>query len=307
MLDNVGAYICVLAEDTHWIIDGVSDHVPVKPMPYTDHGVRVEAAEEMLLHGEKHVQSIFLDSDTAPAPEVVPPFIAQLPDLRCLFLPSQIAPSLRPEMIGPHVKALSFYGRYDTKYWNNKTVSLSSEAPFSGIEALSGDTRCYRVENRFRFDPAIFPNLRYLGFTFDAKRQFADTLRALPHLISVSAAGFDSIDGLADLVPCQNLISLTLAWNSKIETLQGIERFPNLRYLKLVSLTKLQSLDAVVALQGLEFVGVYWSKRVEKAEVLIELPAVIKINAFGNNLKEPSWQRLKQAAAARGIDVRNMI
>ena len=159
------------------------------------------------------------------------------------------------------------------------------------------------METRFRFDPASFPDLRSLHFTFDTKRQFAATLRALPHLIAVNVAAFDTIESLADLLPCQELVSLTLSWNRKIETLTGIERFPNLRYLKLSSLTSLKNLDAIASLQRLEHVGVYWSKRVEAVDALLELPLLKRITMFGNDPKQSAWQRLKQVAGARGISV----
>lgn len=198
---------------------------------------------------------------------------------------------------------MRFDGSYDKSYWNNKTVTLSSEAVFTGVEALTGWALCHRVETRFRFAPASFPNLRSLHFTFDTKRQFANTLRALPHLIVVNVAAFDTIESLADLLPCQELISLTLSWNKKIETLAGIERFPNLLCLKLGSLTQLKNLDAIAALQRLEHVGIYWSKNVEAVDALLELPLLKSIGRFGNGPEHPFWQRLKQEANARGITV----
>jgi len=53
----------------------------------------------------------------------------------------------------------------------------------------------------------------------------------------VNAACFDSIEQLAAMLDAPKVVSLTLAWDSKLETLAGIGRFPNLRYLKVTSLT----------------------------------------------------------------------
>ncbi len=303
MLDAKGQYQCAGAENEHWTIDSVADRMRA-PLAYYANHVTAENAEQALLQAEKPVRSLCIFSDAATAAEAIPHFVPNLPQLCWLRLPSQLAPSLRPEQIGPHVRQLAFYGTYDKRYWDNKTVSLPSGVVFSGIEALSGEALCYRVETRFRFDPTLFPTLRCLGFTFDAKRRFAQTLRELPHLIAVNAAAFDSIDSLADLLPCQELVSLTLSWNRTIETLAGIERFPNLRYLKLGSLTNLRNMDAITALQHLEFAGVYWSKRVEQAEALLKLPALKAIDTFGIDPNKPTWQSVKQASVSRKIDVR---
>jgi hypothetical protein len=303
MLNDKGEYDCGSGANEHWTIDSVADRMRA-PLAYYDNHVIAESAEQRLLHAAKPVRSLYLVSDAPTAAEAMPLFIPQLTELCSLRLPSQIAPTLRPDMIGRHVKELAFYGTYDERYWNNKTVALPSDVVFTGIEALSGEALCYRVETRFRFAATLFPNLRFLGFTFDAKRQFAHTLRALPHLIAVNAAAFDSIENLADLLPCQELVSLTLSWNKNIETLRGIERFPNLRYLKLGSLTQLRTLDGINALRQLEFVGVYWSKRVEKADALLDLPALRTIDTFGIDPTQSAWLSLKKEAGVRGIDVR---
>lgn len=302
MLNDKGEYECGRGENEHWTIDSVTDRMRA-PLAYYDNHVTAERAEQILLHAAKPVRSLYLVSDAPTAGEAMPLFIPQLTELCSLRLPSQIAPTLRPEMIGKHVKELAFYGTYDKRYWNNKTVALPSDVVFAGIEALSGEALCYRVETRFRFAATLFPNLRSLGFTFDAKRQFAHTLRALPHLIAVNVAAFDSIESLADLLPSQELVSLTLSWNKNIQTLKGIERFPNLRYLKIGSLTQLRTLDGINALRRLEFVGVYWSKRVEKTDALLDLPALRTVDTFGIDPTQSAWQNLKTEAGVRGIDV----
>ncbi len=303
MLTENGEYYCSGTEKAHWVIDAVSAARRVPSYIEFDRMVTMENAEERLLHGDNPVHSLHLASDAPTAGEAIPRFLPHLPELCSLSLPSQIAPSLRPEMIGMHVKQLEFFGQYDTRYWDNKTVVLPTDAVFAGIEALSGEAYSYRVETRYRFAPSVFPNLRSLGFTFDAKRKFAQTLRELPHLIAVNVAAFDSIESLADILPCQELVSLTLSWNRKIESLAGIERFPNLRYLKLGSLTKLENLDAIESLQHLEFVGVYFSKRVEQADALRTLPALKNIDTFGIDVDHPTWQRVKEEFLTRGTKV----
>lgn len=303
MLTDKGEYDCGIGESEHWMIDSVAERMRA-PLIHGGNHVSAENAEQALLNASNPVRSLYLVSDAPTAAAAIPGFIPQLTELCSLRLPSQIAPTLQPEMIGKYVKKLAFYGTYDRRYWNNKTVTLPAEGVFAGIEALSGEALCYRVETRFRFTPDLFPDLRSLGFTFDPKRQFAHTLRALPHLIAVNVAAFDSIDSLADLLPCQSLVSLTLSWNKNIETLRGIERFPNLRYLKLGSLTQMRTLDGISSLQQLEFLGAYWSKRVEKVDALLDLPALRKVDTFGIDLSQTAWQNLKKDADQRGIDVR---
>ncbi|MCW3052852.1 MAG: hypothetical protein JWN14_2022, partial [Chthonomonadales bacterium] len=296
---------CNSAENGHWVLEEVSGWNAMPSLQGYPAHVPLGVAEQTLLHAERPVHSVFLNSDAATA-EVIPSFLAQLPELRSLTLPSQIAPSLRPEMIGPYVKELKFHGHYDTRYWDNKTVALPSDTVFPGIESLSGSALAYRVESRFRFDPIVFPGLKSIGFTFDPKRRFAQTLRGLPHLRIVNAAAFDDIDSLVDVLPCEKLVSLTLSWNRKIETLAGIERFPNLRCLKLSSLKQLRSLDAIQALQHLEFVGIYWSKRIDQAEALLKLPAIQRVKTFGIDPDQPTWHQVRQEFAARNIDVKLM-
>lgn len=303
MLNDKGEYDCGGGDNNHWTIDGVADRMRA-PLAYYENHVMAASAEQALLHAAHPVRSLYLVSDAPTAAEAIPHFIPRLPELCSLRLPSQIAPTLRPEMIGGHVKELTFYGTYDPRYWNNKTVAFPADVVLPGIESLSGEALCYRVETRFRFAPTLFPNLRSLGFTFDAKRQFVHTLRELPHLVAVSAAAFDSIENLADLLPCQQLVSLTLSWNKSIETLSGIERFPNLRYLKLGSLTQLRTLDGIDALRKLEFVGVYWSKRVENVDALLDLPALRAVDTFGVVPSHPAWQSFQEEAGSRGITVR---
>jgi len=302
-LDSRGDYTTNGAKDGHWVLEQVAGQNMFPGLSEFPAHVPLDRAEQTLLHADRPVHSVYINSDAATAAEVIPSFLAQMPELRSLTLPSQTALSLRPEMLGSSIKELRFHGHYDTRYWDNKTVVLPAGEVFSGVEALSGPTMASRVETRFRFDPALFPDLCAIGFTFDPKRRFADTLRRLHRLTVVSAAAFDDIDTLADLLPCPEIISLTLAWNKKIETLAGIERFPNLRYLKLSSLTNLRSLAAITALQRLEFVGIYWSKRVDQAEALLTLPALQRIGTFGVDPKQPTWQTVQQGLAARNIDV----
>ncbi len=260
-----------------------------------------EAAQRLPQQNDPPVTSIRIESDFLTPEEAIPAFVPHLPTIRSLSLPSQIARWLRPEHIGPYVQHLEFSGRHDRKYWDNKTVTLPPATPFANIESLSGMSYCYRIEARWRFDPAHLPNLRAIGFTFDPKRQFARTLRELHGLIAVSAASFDSIEELAEVLPRDQIVSLTLCWNRTIETLGGIEQFPNLRYLKLSSLTNLRNLDAVAACRKLEFAAIYRSKRIERADALLDLPALnrLEFDGNGNDPKQPTWQCLKDGWAAR--------
>jgi len=300
ILDHTGEYDAHISEQGHWVLgwkgkipQGLSQWIPI------------ETAAETL-RGKK-VTSIFIDSDKSDAQEVIPTFIKQLVDIRSLRLPSQIAPSLTPDLIGPNVRALGFHGRNDRKYWKNKTITVGSQAPFEHVEYLFGDTLCYRSEARFRLQAAVFPALKMIAFTFDRKMAFEETLKDMKGLIGVSAAGFESIGRLADVLCGRDIVSLTLGWNRELTSLEGIERFPNLRYLKITSLTKLRTLSALEALGSLEYVGIYWSKRIEDLSALLKMPHLRQIDTFGNEQHRSVWQALKRDAAAHNIITETML
>jgi len=100
MIDKNGYYCCCHKSDIHWTIDGVSDRALWPASPYDAKDIRLPEAEKTLLEKKEAVSSLFLKSDASNASEAVPLFLKQLPHLCSLTLPSQIAPSLRPEMLG---------------------------------------------------------------------------------------------------------------------------------------------------------------------------------------------------------------
>lgn len=302
MLDKTGAFDCRIRPGTHWVLkDQLPTQRPGQKAGDTNPPILLSSAPEALRG--KAVRSVWIDTEATDVRVAVPPFLLDCPELCRISLPSQISASLRPDMLPSSVRELYFDGDHDRKYWKNKTVVLTGDEPFFGIESLIGTTLAYRTETRFRFQPTLFPNLTAIGFTFDAKRKFGETLRQLPRLTTVSAAAFDTIDQLADFLPAENIVSLTLAWNRKIDNLDGIDAFPNLRYLKITSLTHLRTLGAVASLQQLEHIGLYWSKRIEDAEALLSLPRLKRIRTFGNDNWKPVWQALEGRAIEAGVDV----
>ncbi len=307
MFDAEGCYDVGVDQATHWIVTSVSRANRFgDTRDYWDfrNVVSLRAAARTL-RGKK-VTSLCLDTDAPEPTGQMEWLLRDIPGLRRLMLPSQFAPGLRPEMIGRDVRELFFYGWYDRQYWKNKTVTLTSQCPFRGIELLTGPRLSFRCEVRFRFGAEVFPNLRAIAFTFDAKRRFGDTLRRLMNLVAVGAACFDSIEQLAGLLDTPKLLSLTLAWNGKLGTLAGIERFPNLRYLKVTSLTRLRTLDELAASSNIKHVGVYWCGRLDDPFALLRMPSLKSIATFGNGHWKPQWRALREQAAARGIDTERM-
>lgn len=302
MIDNTGEYVCGVSQDAHWILEGELSQRSTSCLDESKRSrIPILSATKKLRN--KPVHSFFIDTETTDVNQAVPQFLHQFKDLKRIVLPSQISAALTSTMIPSSVKELEFFGRHDRRYWKDKTVVLGEDEPFTGIESLGGESLCYRTETRFKFNPDLFPNLTAIGFTFDRKRKFEEVLSRLNNLTAVSAAAFDSVKQLADLLPIQNIISLTLAWNQKIEDLQGIEAFTNLRYLKLTSLTRLRTLEAVNSLRQLEHIGIYWSKRIEDTTALLKLPRLKTISSFGNDHYRPVWKDLDDKAKDVGISV----
>ncbi len=301
MLDKTGDYHIDFEPSSHWILR--DERLGDRP----DYGLGIDKFTVPLstafeaLQG-KPVHSVIIDTDSTDVERAVPPFLREFRELKRIRLPSQIAPSLRPEMLPSSTREFRFDGNNDEKYWRNKTVALGGDTPFTGIESLTGEEYAHRVENRFRFDAALLPDLTSIGFSFGRRRRFGETLRGLPHLTAVNAAVFDSIDQLANLLPTENIVSLTLAWNKMIEDLRGIEAFPNLRYLKVTSLTRLRTLDAIAPLKKLEHVGIYWSKRVNDVDALLSLPRLRSVSTFGNDPRNPIWETLEERLVEAGVE-----
>jgi len=301
-----GCYDVGAERETRWIVESVSRANRLFD-PGDEETSRVSLRSAARVLRDKKVTSIWLDTDATEPTGKMQSLLRGIPGLRQLMLPSQFAPLLRPEMISPDVKELWFYGQYDRQYWKNSTVTLTSKSPFVGIESLTGPLLCYRCPTRLKLEAEAFPNLRAIDFSFDPRRRFGATLRRLTKLVAVSVANFDSIEQLGDLLDPPSILSLTLGWNAKLETLAGIDEFRNLRHLKATSLTHLRTLDDVASLDKLEFIGIYWSKRVDDPFGLLRVPNLKAISTFGNEHRKPIWRALRERAAARGIDVARMV